>query len=156
MAGTPEFYLTGGTTNTNPNLSLGGGTSTETLSATALNALFDNVTPDEAVAGDIEYRVLALKNVGDAALTSLEVFVSQETPSPATSIDIGYDTTTQTLADESTAPTNVVFGHYTDGNRLSLPDISAGGEVRIYFRRTVQAGATNYPNDTCKIKVVYA
>jgi len=156
MAGTPEFYLTGGATNADPNLSLGGDTSSELLSTTALNALFDNVTPEEAEAGDVEYRVLALKNTGDVPLTNIEIFISQETPSPSTSIDLGYDTTTQVLADESTAPANVTFDHYIDSNRLSIPDIDAGAEVRIYFKRIVQAGAENSSNDTCKFKIVYA
>jgi len=156
MSGSPAYYLTGGAANTDPDASLGGDISSEVLSATALNNLFDHVSPAEASAGDVEYRVIALKNDGDATLQGLELYISQETTSADTQLDMGYDTTTQTLADESTAPSSVTFSHPLTGARLSLPDIAVGAEIRLYFRRTVNSSAANKVSDTGKFMLVYA
>jgi hypothetical protein len=54
-----KWFLTGGSTNTNPLTSLGGVVSSLTVDPTTL---FDTVTGDQAAAGTVEYRVIALKN----------------------------------------------------------------------------------------------
>jgi len=58
MAATLEFRLTGGSSNSDPDQSLGGVTSSNEISSTAMNNLFDNVTPTEASSGDVEYRAI--------------------------------------------------------------------------------------------------
>jgi len=47
--------LTGGAGNSDPNASPGGEMSANQISGTPMNNLFDNVTADEAAAGDVEY-----------------------------------------------------------------------------------------------------
>lgn len=58
-----KLYYSGGATNSDPSLSLGGAKSSVALSVTALNNLFDDVTGDEADAGHTEYRCLYFQNI---------------------------------------------------------------------------------------------
>jgi hypothetical protein len=55
------FVLSGGSSNANPYLSLGGDPSGYPISGT-LNNLFDNVTMEEATAGDMDYRCIYVFN----------------------------------------------------------------------------------------------
>ncbi len=75
MAASLQLFLTGGAGNTDPNGSLGGVKSTTQLSSTPLNNLFDNVSPGEASAGDVEYRAIDIYNAGDAAAQSVAAYI---------------------------------------------------------------------------------
>lgn len=156
MSANLELRLTGGASNANPDNSLGGVSSSVALSSTPMNNLFDNVTPAERSAGDTEYRALTLVNTGDAAAQGVALYMENETSNAGTSLDFGLDSTTQTIADEDTAPGSVTFGHYTSSSKLSISDIAAGAEQRIWVKRIVQAGAANDPSDVGKIAVEYA
>lgn len=156
MAASLQIRLTGGAGNSNPNLSLGGVMSSTQLSATPMNNLFDNVDPTEAENGDVEYRALDIHNAGDAAATSISLYLSSETTSPSTDLDFGLDATTQSVGAEGTAPSGVTFDHYNSSNKLSISDIAAGSSQRFWVRRTVNSGAANLNNDTCTLKVEYA
>jgi len=60
-----EYRLSGGTTNTDPDASLGGAMSTAVgglITSGAANNLFDDVTGDESAAGDTEYRCFYVTN----------------------------------------------------------------------------------------------
>ena len=162
MAATLEFRLTGGSSNTDPNASLGG-----VMSSTQMPTnLFDDVQPDEATNGDTEYRAIDVYNSGDATATGVKIYIDPDpTMYPNTEIDLGYDSANSphdpsaslpTVADESTAPSGITFDHYTASNKLSLPDIPAGQAVRVWLQRKVQAGTSNTANDTCTLKVEYA
>lgn len=169
MAAVLEFRLTGGASNTDPNASLGGAMSSSAMPTN----LFDDVSADEASAGDTEYRAIDVYNSGDATATSVVIYMDPETSSPDTQIDLGYDTVNSprdpandatspppSIPDESTAPTDgtnpITFGHYVAGAGLTLPDIPAGQAVRVWLKRTVAAGATNTASDTGTLKVEYA
>lgn len=158
MAATLQFRLTGGESNSDPNASLGGVASTTQLSGTPLNNLFDNVLAAEAAAGCIEYRAISLHNAGDAAATVCKIWIDSDTTSPSTEIDLGLDSGTQSIVNESTAPSSptITFSHPTAGSKLSIPDIEAAGAQRVWIRRTVTAGAANLANDSTTIKVEYA
>jgi hypothetical protein len=122
-----------------------------------MNNLFDNVTADEAAAGDVEYRAIELYNVGgDANATSVSVYIDPDTTSPKTEIDIGLDATTQSVGNEGTAPGSVSFAHYTSASKLSVPNIGVGAAQRLWLRRTVTSGAANLSNDSTTLKVEYA
>lgn len=143
-----------------PNNSLGGTAGTTQVSSTALNNIFDDVTAAEATAGDVEYRAIDLYNSGDAAATAVNIWISSETTSPDTQLDMGIEASpvgsTTSIADESTAPTGVTFAHYTSASKLSVPDIPAGSYARVWIKRTVTAGATNTSNDQGTIAWEYA
>jgi hypothetical protein len=167
MPATLVFRLTGGAGNSDPNSSLGGVMSSTSLSETALNNLFDNVTPDEASSGETEYRMIDVYNSGDATATSVELYIDPNTSSSDTSLEIGQDATNnphtsaadlETLSNEGTAPASpvIAFSTHGTGSELSLPDIPAGQAARIGVKRIVGAGAVNTSSDTATLKVQYA
>ena len=164
MAAILEFRLTGGGSNSDPDASLGGAMSSNQLSATAMNNLFDNVTPTEASDGDVEYRAIDIYNSGDEAAISGEIYMDTETSSADSQLDFYNDGTTHdgsdqgdTIADESTEPDGASWSHYTSASKLALPtSIAASEATRLWIRRTISAAATNTANDQCTIAVEYA
>lgn len=160
MAATLAFQLTGGASNADPALALGGVHSSVALSGTAMNNLFDDVSPAEATAGDTEYRAIDITNTGDAAGTVVKIFMDPETSSPSTQLDMGIEASplgsTLSIANESTAPAGVTFAHYNTGSKLALPDIAAAAYCRVWVRRVVSAAAPNTSNDAGTLTVEYA
>ena len=160
MAATLAFQLSGGASNADPNLSLGGVHSSVALSATAMNNLFDDVAAGEASAGDTEYRAIDITNTGDATSAVTKIFMDPETSSTSTQLDMGIEASplgsTLSIANESTAPAGVTFAHYNSGSKLSLPDIAAAAYCRVWVRRVVSAAAPNTSNDTGTLNVEYA
>lgn len=160
MAAILKMHLTGGASNANPALALGGTSSSVELSATALNNLFDNVSADEASAGDTEYRAIDVKNSGDASAVGVQIYMNPETTSASTQLDMGIEASplgsVLSIANESTAPAGVTFAHYTTGARLSLPDIAAAAYCRVWIKRIVAASAPNLASDSGTINVDYA
>jgi len=160
MAAILDYHLTGGASNSDPNASLGGVRSSVTVSGTALNNIFDNVTPGEATSGDMEYRAIDVFNSGDASSTSTEGFMGPETTSTDTQLDFGLEASpidsTLSIADESTPPAAVTFAHHLTGSRLTFPDIPIGSYARLWIRRVVSAAALNDPNDQGTINVEFA
>ena len=164
MAATLEYHLTGGSTNTDPNASLGGVMSNTTITSGQLNNLFDDVQPEEAANGDTEYRAIDIYNAGDATAVSVELYVSAQ-PGSGVTIQLGYDSSNSphasdaslpTTPDESTAPSGITFGTYDASNTLSLPDIPAGQAIRVWVKRVVPAGTGNTANDSATLTVKYA
>lgn len=163
MAANLQFRLTGGASNSDPDASLGGAMSSNQLASTAMNNLFDNVSPAEAGNGDNEYRAIDIYNAGDAEAQSVDAYMATETSSEGSQLDFGNDGTTHDgsnqgdlLADEDTAPSGVSFSHYTSGLKLSLPNIAPGKATRVWIRRAITAGAGNTNNDQGTIAVDYA
>ena len=160
MAATLVWKLTGGAANADPNASIGGVRSSVSLSGTALNNLFDDVSPSEASAGDTEYRAIDLVNTGDAASAGTVVYMSTETTSAGTALDMGIEASpinsTMSIAGESIAPAGVSFAHYTSGSKLSLPAIAAGSCCRVWFKRIVGASTGNLANDQGTFTIEYA
>lgn len=154
VAGDIKFYLNGGAANADPNASLGGTISATQVSG-SLHGLFDAVGSDEASAGDIEYRALDVKNTSAETANNAVVYISSQTSSADTSIEIAYDSTgTQTIANESTAPTGVTFSApATKATGISLGSIAAGGTRRIWIKRVVTAGAVKTASDACELTV---
>ena len=130
MAASLQFRLTGGASNTDPDLSLGGVMSSQQISATPLNNLFDNVEPDEALSGGVEYRAVDIYNSGDAAAESVELYIDDEPDSSSVSIQVALDSTTQTVANESTAPSGVSFSAPSAASKLSISNIASGSAQR--------------------------
>lgn len=137
--------LSGGSANTDANASLGGAKSS-TVASASVDALFDSVGSAEATAGDVEYRCVYLHNANaSSTMLSAVVWVSSNTPSSGTTLDIGVGTaavngTEQTVANESTAPTSVTFSApSSQGAGLALGDLAPGQHKAIWLRRTVNA-----------------
>ena len=160
MAAIIQYRLTGGASNSNPDLSLGGTSSSTQIVTDTPKSIFDDVSDSELTTGDVEYRAVDIFNAGDDTATSVAIYISADTLSTSTEIDIGAVASplgsTTSVADESTAPTGVTFSHYNSASRLSLPDIPVNNYARVWIRRTVTAGGTNIKTDTCELKVVAA
>ena len=139
------YRLSGGASNTDPTLSIGGAKST-----TAVNGatLFDAVSSAESAAGDVEYRCYYAHN-GHATLTltSAVAWISANTPSASTTLDIGVGAaavngTETAITNESTAPAGVTFSAAASkGAGIALGDIPAGQHRAVWVRRTINAGA---------------
>ncbi len=155
-AAAPIWRLSGGSGNTDPNASLGGVMSTTTAAAATL---FDDVTGDESAAGDIEYRGVYVLNNGDVTLQSAVVWVQTNTPDTDTTMalalaDEGLNVTMETIANENTAPVGPTFSSPSSkGTGLALGNIPAGQRYGIWVRRTVNAGAAAFNNDTATFRV---
>lgn len=153
IAGDFVTRLSGGAANSDANASLGGAKSS-TVASASVDALFDQVSASEASAGDTEYRCVYLHNGGSVTMFSAVVWISANTPSGSTTLDIGVGTaavngTEQTVANESTAPAGVSFSApASQGAGLALGDIPAGQHKAIWLRRTVSASAPASANDT--------
>src|SRR6187551_2668402 len=85
--------LSGGSGNSDPNASLGGAMSTSTtVTDNTTHNLFDQVTGTESNAGDIEYRgIYLLNNHGSLSATSTKTYISSNTSSANTSLDMALD-----------------------------------------------------------------
>jgi len=137
-----------------------GGAITGTDVSSALHGLFDVVSGAEALAGDAEYRCVYVKN-SHATLTlyNATVFISSNTPSGDTTVDIGVGTsavggTEQTIANENTAPAGVSFSNPSDYvGGILLGDLPAGQHRAVWIRRTVSAGASAYSGDGMTLAV---
>jgi len=152
-----KFYLSGGSSNTNPNLSLGGVISTTEI-GTAINSLFDDVTGDESASGDIEYRAFYVKNT-HVSLTWIGVKFWVETQTPAgDDISIGKEASLgspkQTIATENDAPTGIVFSApSTKVTGISIGDLAPGDGYMLWIKRNVPVSTTAYNNNSFTIKL---
>lgn len=146
------WYLSGGGTNTNPAASLGGAISSVTVTA---GTIFDNVSGDEALAGDMEYRCVYIKN-NDANATGWMnpiIWVSTDAPGPD-NIYIalggeGKNGTAETVGNEGTPPTGESFTQpTTKSGGLSLAVTMTQNEYYpVWIRRSVPASSTAYNSD---------
>lgn len=138
-----QYRLSGGASNSDPNASLGGVKSSNSLSGT----LFDDVSSAQAAAGLVEYRCFYVhNNNGTLTLIAPKVWIQSNTPSATTTVAIGLGTsaqggTEQTVANEGTAPSGVTFSEPADfATGIALGDIPNGGHRAVWVRRTVTAG----------------
>lgn len=142
-----KYRLSGGASNADPLLSLGGTKSNTDASAT----IFDDVSSAEATAGDTEYRcVYVHNNHGSLTWIGPKIWIQVNTPSGDTDIAIGLGSSVvngvePTVADEQTAPAGVVFSAPASfAGGLSLGDIPPGQHKAVWIRRTVNPAAAAY------------
>lgn len=142
-----RYFLSGGTGNTNPALSLGGAISGVAVSDT----LFPRVSGDQARAGLVTHRCIYFKNE-DADLNGLldpiRLWIDQLSTGADDEIDLGVDPVgknfaAQLITDDETPPVGVTFSRPTSkgsGIALDAP-LGQGDYQAIWVRRTVNAGA---------------
>lgn len=151
-----KYRLSGGSSNTDPNASLGGAES----STDAPAGTFDTVSSAEATTGDVEYRCVYVRNThGTLTLQDAKVWIQANTPGGDTDVEIGLGTTAvgtgneQTVANESTAPSGVTFSAAaSEGAALAIGDIPAGHHKAVWIKRTVNAAAAA-ANETFTLRV---
>lgn len=138
-----KYYLTPNA-NSTPADSLGGAGYGDEIPGT-IHSIFGAVTPAEAIAGSVKYRAIGVKNTNvSLPLYDAVNYISIETSSVDDTIAVAYDTGTQSVADEDTAPSAPVLSFSTPVTKetgIALGDIAAGALKRIWLRRTVTAGA---------------
>ena len=152
LASDIKFILSGGATNTDPDAALGGDISTDgggVITTDQLNNLWDNVSGDEASAGDTEYRGIFIKNThGSLTLTGAKVWISSNTTSSDDTVEIaladeGIANSIETIANESTAPSGPSFSAPSSfGAGLSLGDLDAGDAHGLWIKRIVSSSAS--------------
>ncbi len=159
-----KFYLSGGTSNSDVNASLGGAISTTEVTDNQLHNLFDKTIGTESTAGDIEYRCIYVKNThGSLELELAKIWISTNTSSPSNVIAIALDGngkggTAETVANENTAPSGESFtqpSSYSGGLSLdgSGTGLGSGVAYPIWIRRTIAAGSTAVDNVTFVLSV---
>lgn len=158
-----EYRLSGGAGNTDPNASLGGAMSTAgggEITSAVLNNLFDDVSGDEASAGDTEYRGIYVKNAhGSLTWSSIKAWIQTASASADTSFEIAIadeakNTAIETIANESTAPTGPTFSAPSNkAGGITLPDLAAGDYIGIWIKRIVSSSAAAVASDGPTIRV---
>lgn len=144
-----HYRHSGGAANADPDASLGGTKSSVSITTNSDNNLFDDVTGDEAGAGDTEYRLYYLhNNHGTITLQNSKHWFTANTTSADDTLDIalaaaGLNGTAETLADESTAPTGgeTFSAPASKAAGLNTGNVPAGQHYGIFIRRTVSASA---------------
>ena len=156
-----KIRLSGGSSNSDVNASLGGAKSSTEVTDNSDNNLFDDVSGTESNAGDTEYRCLYVHN-GHGSLTAqnTRIYISQD---PAGSGDtwaialdgVGLNATAEgPVANENTAPSGESFTSPTDyAGGLSMGNIPAGQHYAFWIRRTITAGTGAANAQDARIKV---
>lgn len=141
-----KYRLSGGSSNSDPDASLGGVMSSEAVSG-EVNALFDRISGAENAAEDVEYRCIFVTNINDTdTLYEAGIYISAQVEGGAT-LAIGLDPAgvnedADTIATESDAPDGVSFSTPTTAETaLSLGDLDAGDSYAIWLRRTATDSA---------------
>lgn len=161
VAGDIDFYLSGGSSNTDPDAALGGDISNTQVVDNTLENLFSNITGVQHTAGRTVYRCIFVKNanVSDTAY-SAKIYIDTNTPGTDSAANIGLDltgkgTTADTIANETTAPDPAVSFSTADGyaNALDLGDLAAGESYPVWCKLIISAGSTAQANDNFVLKV---
>jgi hypothetical protein len=160
-----KLYLSGGASNADPLLSLGGIISSTLVSATALNNLWDNVTDAEALAGNTDYRCIYVNNTNVTdTLAAAKAYILSNTPSADTTITVGLDpvgvgngTTTgvaTTVANEATAPAGVTFVAAANlAAALVIGDMAHNVVQALWLKRVVNAASEPVTSDPSTIRI---
>lgn len=155
-----DFHLSGGASNTDVDLSLGGVRSSTQLTDAVLNNLWDDVSGAESTPGDTEYRCIYVRNNhGTLTLQGSRIWISTNTTTPANAIAIalageGLNATAETVADEDTAPVGETFSQPASfAAGLVMGDIPAGQHYAIWVRRIIPAAQSAQSNVTYTLSV---
>lgn len=150
-----KYYLSGGGSNADPTLALGGAISSSQCGSN----LLDDIGTAEAAAGESEYRAFFVKNTNatDTAY-SVKVWIAANTPATSTAVQIaladeGVANTIETVANEGTAPVGPTFADAADeGSALSIGNLAPGQAHGVWIKRTVTATSVAFANDTATIR----
>jgi hypothetical protein len=159
-----EFYLSGGSGNTDPDLSLGGARSTTAITAAGSNNLFDDISGSESASGETTYRCFYVRNEhGSLTLGSAVVFIHTNTQSVDSSIEIGLGTSAVGTGTSESAPSPNVDATAPSGVTFSAPTTAATGlsignmatleHKAIWVKRIILEGAAAHTDDTFVLRV---
>ena len=156
------FMHSGGSSNSDPNASIGGAISSTEIPNSQINNLFDNVSGDEAIAGESEYRCIYIKNShGSETLFNPMVWITDQPDSRIIkeSFELGkayqgIGDTAAAIANENVAPASVTFSSVAS-KVLGVPvaPIPAGSYQAIWLKRIVPSNADVKLSASVTIKV---
>lgn len=133
------FRLSGGSSNTNPNNSIGGAMSSTEINSGELNNLFDRITKSENFNEITDYRCIYVYNNGDDDFINGKIYIDNLTPSVSlTEFKIGagaINSTPGILSSEISIPPGIVFNSHFAYTKKSLPDIPANSFIPIWIKR---------------------
>lgn len=149
-----KHRYSGGVGNTSAAACLGGVLSTAaggTIDDSVANDLWDDVSAAEALAGRTEYRGFYIKNEhATDPLTAPAIYISAQPAISEQDVGIAVEAvsvTMATIANETTAPTSVVFSRpstYGTGLALNGGSALAAGAFRgVWAKRTVNAASSS-------------
>lgn len=143
--------------------SCGGPRTTEEITGNfIIHNLFDKVTEDEADLGKTEFRCIYIRNIHDKEpLRNPILIIVQNTASPDDELAIGWGTSPfdgveQTIATESTPPTNITFKEAptkTEGAVLGI-NIPPNSHKALWLRRVVNFDAAEHPQNSAIIRLL--
>ncbi len=155
VAGDIKTYLSGGSGNTNPNLSLGGVRSATLWAGGTLHDLFDQISGTENAAAESEYRCIYVRNEhGSLTWEAVRSYIQSQVVGGA-SVSIGLDPAgvgdgsatgvATTVANEDTAPAGVAFSApTTDTAGLASGNVGVGQCFAVWIKRAAaNTGAVN-------------
>ena len=154
------LFLSGGTSNTDSNLSIGNGISNTQIQSNLNNSLLPDITVTQALSGIVLYRCFYVRNLnGTQMLSAPKIWISANTISASDEIDIGLGTadkngTEPPIANQTTAPVGVTFVHPTsEVIALDLPSLNPNDYKSMWARITVQSNADAINQNACIVKV---
>lgn len=154
-----QWRHSGGSTNADPNLSIGGGISNFQVSDSILNSLFSDVSTAEALAGETSYRCLYIYNANttdpfQGGNLWMDVLPGGDATMSIAPDPGGLNTTPTAIADEFTAPSGVTFVNATSEiTAVLIGDIPALGRYPIWVKR-VQAVNASPPSQNAQFRLL--
>ena len=139
-----KVYYSGGPNAVTDNTdSIGGAPSTTQVGSSGLHNLWDRVVGDESSAGDIEYRIIYIKNE-HTSLTGTNIrafFHTNESSFLTIGVNQAKNTNAPALTNENTAPSGVTFSAAaTKANAVNIGDLAPNDYRALYIKRTIAAG----------------
>lgn len=157
-----KAFLTGGSSNTNPNASLGGNVSSTTIQDNVLHNLFRRVTDSEASSGITLYRCIAVKNTDgvDTMRNVVFYFVIDTTSNDDFALyskaQAAKNSVETAIANEFTAPTGSNINFIASLNRdngLKLGNLGPGEFINVWLKIVVNPGAAPFPDNKFKFRI---
>lgn len=152
-----KTYLSGGTSNADPNASIGGKQSSTQWAGGTLHDLFDVISGDENAGSVVDYRCVFYKNTHASLSTSAGKLWIQSEVSGGASLAIGLsgagkNADAASPANETTAPSGVSFSApTTKAAGIAMPDLAPGDSIAVWFRRTA-ANSAAVNNDGATVR----
>lgn len=152
-----SFFLSGGTSNSNPNLSLGGSASNTPVLGT-VNSLFADLSSEEAANGKVDYRCFYVYNESSTEyLYNATAHIETQTSGGST-VKIGVsvnpiDTIAPLIATETTPPSGVYFFDSGSSNKITLGTLGPGQSVPVWLMRTTPANTDFKESDSFVLKI---
>lgn len=150
MANEIKFFLSGGSSNQNPFLSIGGSISNTEIVNGLLNNLWSDVSETDSTNGIVDHRVIFVKNVSGGALADVRAYFGEL--DNFVGLAVLSSTTANTATAQLAAATDAVTDYYlvwqntaeSPAARIDLNNTNK--RVVLYIANTKHAAYNQYPD----------